>query len=196
MTVLGTLLVILLVMFIVAIPAVFLMIKYWKIPATTETLVISEDTSKTSGSAIGLLIKKEVGKGGRVIITMLPKDTLDPKPVRFVVESEKILTLPKGVWMKDKDAIRVLPNSAQEWMANMFSNVEDRNALTSIINAQKEGLDRSQAHLMDMGEGELSRQNMALSGEMFNQITRTPAREDKSGRPGSYPSAAPREQFS
>ncbi len=184
-----------LLIFILAGIGVFTAIRYWKIPSTTETLIISEDTSRTEGCAIGLLIEKKIGKSGRVVITMLPKDKLNPKPITFVAESEKILTLPKGVWMKDKDAIRILPNSAQEWFANMFNHVESTNASTHIINAQREGLERSQAHLVNMGDGELSRQDMALTNDMVAQIIKAPIKEDKAGRPGTYVNQAPREAF-
>ena len=74
MSALSVILIILTILFVIMVPVVFLIIKYWKFPITTETLVIFEDTSRSEGSAIASLISKEIGKGGRVILNVMPKD--------------------------------------------------------------------------------------------------------------------------
>jgi len=183
-------LIIMMILFVIGIPILFLIIRYWKFPVATETLVICEDTSKTGGSGIGNLIKKKVGKDGRVIIEMLPRDILNPKPIRFAEESEKIITLPKGVWLKDKNVIRILPNSSQEWLANMFNKVEEINASIHISKGQREGLDRQQGHLMAMGEGELSKQRIGQVIDTIHQINKSQSSKiDKLGKPGTYASS-------
>ena len=86
MSALSVILIILTILFVIMVPVVFLIIKYWKFPITTETLVIFEDTSRSEGSAIASLISKEIGKGGRVILNVMPKDIKEIKQIPIIVE--------------------------------------------------------------------------------------------------------------
>lgn len=185
----SVLIVILMTLVAIGVPMFFLILKYWRFQKTTNTLVLVEDTKRTHGVAIGKLISKETGRNGRVHITMLPLFTENPKPVMFISENNKIDVRP-GTWIKGRDVIRVFPNSATDWYSNMFKNIEVANAESHIVLAQKEGLNRQQAHLVDMGEGELSRQNIGLQQSFMQQLTKSQTKEEKTNKPGTYPTAS------
>jgi len=164
----------------------FLVIKYMRFPHVTGTKVIWEDTTDTGGSAISNLLSKRY-VNGRVLLKCLPLDKEDPKPFDAAVETNKIDIRPRGLWMGEADAIRILPYSVDAWFANAFKQLETSNAQKNIIRAKTIGSDLQAAHLSNMGEGEVSRQDMALQEGFKSQQLKIATKEDKAGKPGGYP---------
>jgi hypothetical protein len=196
MSFVGILLVIFMLIVIVAAIVSFFLIRKLNTDEVTDTIVIIRDSSKTGGSCIGNLISKEVGNGGRLKIKFYPRDILNAKPVTIITEANKVNVQPKGLWSKDRNIIEIFPNSAIEFYANMLNKVENLNAENSIILAQREGLSRQQSHLVDMGEGEISRQQISLVKATVDEVSRKTIKDDKIGKPGSYPSySANRDTF-
>src|SRR3990167_6789777 len=156
----SVLLIILTILALIAVPLAFLIIKYMPFPKDSDTLVFFEDTSKTNGHALCSLVNKRIGKHGRIILDVIPQDSPDTNIISVIIESNKIDVRPKGVWFKNKNVIRVLPNSVEEWFSNEFKKVEISNASTHIESAQREGLERQRSHLKSMAEGEISDMNV------------------------------------
>ena len=178
---------VLVILAIVLPPIAWLIIKRMELKGITDTLVVFEDTSKTEGSMLGNLILKEVGRNGRVMIKFLPRDKTNPKPQIVIVESNKIEVYPKGTYSNERNIIKVLPQDSLTYYSNVFAKIENLNAQNHIIMGQKEGLARAQAHLDEMGEGELSRQDIALKNSFVDSIIKQKSKEDvKTNRPGSY----------
>lgn len=180
---------------IVSIPLAWLYIKRLEFPEVGDTVVILRDTNRTNGSMICYLVDKQTGRNGRIIFRLLPAGIENAKPFPYIAEANKVKPYPKGTWDKNKNVIEVFPNTAVEFYANIFGDIETKNAENSIIYAQRKGLSRQQSHLDDIGEGELSRQNLNLMKRFLDVAIERNARDDKAGRPGSYPSTGGRDSF-
>jgi len=167
----GWVLIFLFVFVVMAIPAAFLIIR--KITEETkdsDTVVILHSGKRTNGRVIGNLISKKEGANGRLHITFAARDTPKFEKVTVIVEPNKINTFPKGIRSAEKTIMEILPENAQDYISNMLTNIEIKNAESSIINAQKEGIKRQKAHLEDMGEGEISSVNLGLVKDFESKL--------------------------
>lgn len=196
MSVSSILLGIFLVLSFVAPTVAWIIIRNMK-PHQSDTLVFFFDTSRTGGVAICNLIDKKIVKNGRVELKVFPKTIENPKELPpIIVEANKIQMYPKNTLDKGKNIIIVYPEEVDSFYATMFPTIGKKNAENAVVYGLKEGMSRQQAHLVDMGEGELSRQNLALKNSTMNEMIKKELKEDKHpGKPGTYINPANREQF-
>lgn len=157
--------------------------------STSDTFVILRDGSKTNQRVLGDLVDKSTGKNGRIHLKVLLKDTKKPEVVEVIAEPNKIIPYPKGGWSGGKSIIEVLPNSAQDYISNMISIIEEKSAESHIIKAQREGINRQSAHLLEIGEGEVSELNLGLSKDFINKLVKTQAKEEFRKSSGTYPTS-------
>jgi len=179
------------VVFLIGIPTTYVILrKLFEDDTTSDTLVILHDGSRTNGKTIGPLVKKEVGKDNRVKITF---KTYGKNGVEFhsiIAEHNRIISHPKGVRDSDRNIIEVLPNSAQEYYNNLFQSIEIKGVESHIINAQREGINRAQIHLDDMGEGEVSALNLALQKDFVDSnLKQKDKAESGKFNPKGYPTS-------
>lgn len=192
----AVILIILFVIWIISLPILFIIIRFWRFPKLSGTKILFEDTSRSYGYAIADLIAKEIGKNGRIIFECLPLGVSDAKTFSYIVEPNKIDIRPKNTWWKDYDVIRILPHNASEWFANAFKEVEEKNATTNIEKALRGAVDLQAMHIKNIGGGEVSRADMALIEDWKKQFLKSTNKEERTGRPGTYPSAnVPRDNF-
>jgi len=164
---------------LIAIPfAIFIIKKLTEAEVTTDTIIVNEDGNRADGLVIGNLISKKIGKNGRLILKYKAKDSKKQEVVTVIAEPNKVLAYPKGVWSKNKSVIRILPDSAQDYMSNLLKQLEEKSAETHIINAQRVGINRQQMHLQDMGEGEISATNLGLTKGFVKDTLKTQAKEE------------------
>ena len=174
--------------FLISIPAAFLIIKkLTEETKTSDTIVIIRDTGRTGGYGIGNLISRKTGRNGRVHLKFMPRGVKNPKPIPLIVEPNKIESYPKPLWEKERNVIEVFPNSAQEFFNNMFVKIEKSSADTHIINAQREGINRQAAHLLEMGEGEISDTNLGLIKDFENKLLKSHVKDEARKGSSSYP---------
>lgn len=169
--------------FVLAIPAAYVVIKrLTEETKTSDTLVIVRDGGKTGQRVIGNLISKQTGKNGRQIIKFLSRDSIKPEVVTIIAEPNKVIAHPKGVWSSDRNIIEILPNSAQDYFNNLLNDIEIKGAETHIVKAQREGINRQASHLADIGEGEISDTNLGLIKDFENKLLRSQVKDtQKSG---------------
>lgn len=180
----------------------WLIIKRLALKDVTDTIIIFDDTSRTNGVSIANLIKKEVGKSGRIKMTYFPRDVEKPKPQIIILESNKVEIRPKGLHSAERNIIKILPENSLTYNANAFAKIEMLNAENHIILAQKTGLERQQAHLDELGEGELSREDIALKNSYVESLLKQKTKDERGGssapyKPGTYfnPNASNRDLF-
>ena len=156
----------------------------------SDTIIIVRDGSRTEQKVIGSLINKTTGRNGRLHFTMIPKDSIDQKPILIIAEPNKVIPYPKNGWSGEKNIIEILPNSAQDYISNLISNIEQKNAESHIINAQREGINRQASHLKDIGEGELSDVSLGLMKEFEGKLLKSQVKDEMRRSPNSYPTAS------
>lgn len=177
--------------FLFAIPAAVLIVKKLSEETkTSDTVVLVRDCGKVDGRAIGNLVSKKTGKNGRLIITYLPRDMKKPVPITIIAEANKVISYPKGVWSQERNVLEIIPNSAQDYFNNLLTDIEDKSVTNHIIKAQREGINRQAAHLLDMGEGEISDTNLGLMKDFEGKLLKSQIKEESRSRSTStYPTA-------
>jgi|GEM_PF-5962960 len=166
-------------LFVLGVPIIFFVVRFLtKVTPKTDVLVILHDTKRTNGKAIGNLISIKEGYEGRMYIKFLSRDTKKPEIIDIVVEPNKIKAHAKGTLSSEKTILEIFPEDAVSYITKFANDIEIKNAESSIIYAQKEGLKRQQQHLFDMGEAEISAVNMSLKQD-FVENTLKNATEDK-----------------
>jgi hypothetical protein len=189
----GWVLVFLFIFLVMAIPATFLIIrKLTEASSVSDTVVVSQSGRRSGGRVFGNLISKEVGKHGRLHITFASRDSFKPEIHTVIVEPNKILIHPKGTRSAEKAIMEILAEDAQDFISNNLTDIETKNAETNIISAQRIGLSRQQAHLDDIGEGEISSVNLGLMKDFENKLLKSSGKEDGRSNPRNYPSGGDR----
>lgn len=152
------------------------------------------------GGAFGREIKVSEGINGRKVVTIMPrdfpahyyrknKDMIAPKT--FVVDRGKHVTFPKGVWSKTDTISLSLPATAEELSEQMKDTmlgkvlalyIEMQNVSNIEIEAMREGINRQNKHIHEMGYGEVSIENLKRVNALYDDMLRTirDARKDKS----------------
>lgn len=141
----------------------------------------------SDGRFIGIEKYSVLGKDGRKVITMSPRDVLikDIKKiqdVKVIVDENKLLPLSKGQGSRDKNVHIYLPKDASHFpkqlKESMFGKwlmflTELQNVENSELDAFKEGMKRSSAHIKAMGAGELSVERMTQLTEYFDEVIKS-----------------------
>lgn len=158
------------------------------------------------GRFIGVEKKVELGKEGRKIITLEPRD-VDPrqldnvKNVTVIVDKNKLISLPKGT-SRDKNISIYLPPTVESFpkalketmfgkMLMLLTAITD--AENTEIAALQEGMKRQSQHIKDMAAGEVSAERITQITEIYDDLL-SASRENKRDRfpsPGTMTPPAP-----
>lgn len=188
MSAISIILIILSIVAVISVPIGLLVVKYWRFPKKTNTIVEFEDTSRTNGCAMGYLIDRKVVRDGRLLYTIFPINAKTLIPIKVITQSQNEDIRPKGTYMPYNDYIRILPEDSKKWFANISKKLEESSALNSIVDAQKEGIARQKMHLKNLGEGEISEVQMNLIAAFTEKLLKSGTKEEKQQyRPGAYP---------
>ena len=166
-----------------------------------EPMILNWMSHHCEGRFIGVQKKVELGKEGRKIITMSPRD-INPhfidkvKDVPIVVDKNKDIPLPKGVCSNDKNVIMVLPPTVEDFppglketpfgkMLMFYTSIT--NASNAEVSALQEGMKRQEAHIKSMAAGEVSTERMTQMQEIFDDLLKSAlqAKKDKFSSSGS-----------
>lgn len=146
------------------------------------------------GRFIGVEKKSELGKDGRKIITLEPRD-VNPyqmekaKNVPVVVDRNKLISLPKGVVSRDKNINIYLPPSLADFPPALKETLFGKimmflTAITDASNAEiaafQEGMKRQSQHVKTMATGEVSLERMNQIEEIYDDLL-TAAKDTKKG---------------
>jgi len=176
--------------FIMVIPtAVIIVKKLTEQIKTSDTIVINHQSSKTKMKAIGNLVSKTIGKSGRLHIKYLSRDSKKGEIVDVIVRPNQVKTSSRGVWSGEKAILEIFPGNAQDYISNILNEIELKNAESNIISAQKEGLNRQQMHLEEMGEGEISNVNLGLIKDYTNKLLKSGNKDEGRLNPKTYPTS-------
>lgn len=140
-------------------------------------------TNNTQGGAIGVEKYVKYGKDGRRIIKFSPRDVLirDLKlipDIDVIVEKNKTIPIPKGLWSRDKNINIYLPATPDDFpeplkqteIGKMFMLwTALKNSDNGEIEAFKEGMKRQKAHIISMGAGEVSIEKITQLDEYFQE---------------------------
>ena len=173
-----------------------------------RTLGINFLTNYTDGVALGIETSIVTGKSGRKIVTLAQRDVAPTnfdkmKEVKVVVDKNKIITLPKGTWSREKNINLYMPPSAEDFPDTLkhteFGKMlmlwtEIQNAVNSELDMVKEGSRRKSEVLKRLGDGELSRENLITINEFQKDLvklaTDVRTREKSTGYYPSVPSSS------
>lgn len=162
--------------------------------------------TNSEGRAIGVEKSIVVGKGDRRVITLSPRDVMtkglkELKDVTVIVDKNKLLSLPKGVFSKDKNINLYLPPSIDKFPEPLKKTLFGKLLmfLTTITNAEnaeldalQEGMKRQAAHIESLGMGELSKEKMTQLEEVYTDLLNAAKdiKKDKTGytSPSGIPS--------
>ena len=157
----------------------------------------------SNGRAIGIEKEIIIGKGNRKIITLSPRDInrenikkLDIEDVKVIVDKNKLISIPKGLWSKDKNINIYLPSKLSDFSTALKQTefgkmlmfwTAIKNADNAEIDALQEGMKRQAAHIESIGAGELSVAKMQQIEEIYSDLL-SAAKESKKDKSSSYTS--------
>ena len=167
-----------------------------------STLGVNFMASYCDGVAMGIEKSSILGKEGRKIITLSPRD-INPhnvdniKDIKVIVDKAKCITLPKGVWSRDKNINIYLPPSIEDFpkplretlfgkLLMLLTSITD--ASNAEITALQEGMKRQSAHIKSMATGEVSLEKMTQIEEIYSDLleaSKEGRRGDKFPSPGT-----------
>lgn len=146
-------------------------------------LILNFLSSLDNGYFLGTQISMEDGKNGRHIIKYDPKDIdvlSDDKsqlePADVIVEKNKLFSLPKGSVSRKRNVLVALPKHADDFPEALKNSLigkglmwatEAQNAINAEINSLKEGHDRKDNILKQLGNGEASQAFITFQQELF-----------------------------
>lgn len=156
-------------------------------------------THNTQGGAIGVEKYVKYGKDGRRIIKFSPRDVYvkDVKQILdidVIVDKNKTISIPKGLWSKDKNINIYLPPSPDDFpeplkktefgkILMLYTALKD--ADNAELEAFKTGMARQAEHIKSMGAGEISVERITQLDEMFQEaldaIKNTRKKDDGAG---------------
>lgn len=141
----------------------------------------------SEGRAYGSEMKVEKGNGDRYVITLDPKD-INPnskekiKPVKVIVDKNKIISLPRGKWSAEKNINIYLPPTADDFpddlKATPFGKMlqlytEIINADNTTISSLLEGKKRSNTFIKEMAGGEATTEIIKIFKELLKDVGET-----------------------
>lgn len=148
--------------------------------------ILNFATKFAPGRAFGVQKSITVGRNGRLGVTYSPRDVHPDnfgmaKDQTVIVDRNKIISLAKGTWSNEKNINILLPPKAEDF-PDHIKNTFFGKALgitTEIINAanseaamKQEGIDRRDALLKEIGDGELSREQLTTVNELVKDIAK------------------------
>lgn len=152
-----------------------------------------------AGRAYGNIISIDKRPHGRHLVTLEPRDIglktiKDKKKIpneEFIVATNKISTLPKGRWSKDKNILVLLPQHARDFPEEFLETsigkalafyVEYLNSDNTVKDAMAGGIEIMKSHLQKIGEGEMSIELINQLQGLFKDVAtmKDDVRKDKS----------------
>jgi hypothetical protein len=154
-------------------------------------IIINFMSHKANGRFLGKEIDNKIGKDGRQIITLDPRDVIIKKklkkkikiePVHIIVGKNKKISFAKGILSKDKNITFILPPKAEDLPENVKNTLIGKALMwaTELQNFAKleaeilrEGTDRRDNLAKAIGDGELSKEFQQFTRELVTDFLET-----------------------
>ena len=163
-------------------------------------LAINWMSANCDGRAIGVEKNTVLGKDGRKVITISPRD-VDSKnlkelnDVTVIVDKNKLISFPKGSLSSDKNINMYLPPSPDLFSDNLKQTefgkmlmfwTSLKGADNALIDSLKEGMKIQSAHVKSLAGGEVSIEKMTQLEELFQEALKA-VQDTKRDKSSGYP---------
>jgi hypothetical protein len=194
----GTTILIITASFIIIGLLIWLLLLYFKTQdrITKGSLILNFMPNFANGHAIGQEVKTEKCQDGRLLIEYQPRDISDElllgktdiDNIKCVVDNDKIISLPLGTLSQYRDIkILLAPNPENypiELKQTLFGKhlmqiTEELNTKNLEVQMVREGSDRKTKMVKNMGDGEVSSQQIERFDELSKEMVKIASTENK-----------------